>query len=432
MAKTVILGAGIVGLCCAHMLRKRGAEVLLLDRTGPARACSAGNGGWVVPSFSAPLPTPGAIRAALGCMLRRDGPVHVELRELPGIFGWLRDFLRYCTPRHHRAGIAALVNLNRSTMDLYDMLERDGVEFEMHRSGLLFAFLSEKARDAALCDLEIMRQYGSTMPRSLSSADVTQHECALSPHVKAGFHVERDRDVRPESLCAGLARKLAESGIDIRHIDAQISPELHGRTVREIITSEGKLTADTIIIAAGVWSGSVAHSFGAHLPIIAGKGCSITVENPNINLRGPVYFGESKAGCTPFAGALRLAGTLDLSTVNDRILPQRLSALRQAPARYLRHEIRGSVENEWMGMRPLTPDGLPIIGRLPGFDNVYVATGHAMLGVTLAPATACAITDLICTGGTEFDLRPFHPGRFDNPNSLLTEPSALDVRLSTT
>jgi D-amino-acid dehydrogenase len=166
------------------------------------------------------------------------------------------------------------------------------------------------------------------------------------------------------------------------------------------------------VLAAGAWSGPLAKRFGFRLPIEAGKGYSVTISNPAVRLARPVLLGEVKLGCTPFDGALRVAGTMELSGLNTRLDPRRVAAIRRAADRYLPGSLQGTAVHEWTGMRPVLPDGLPAIGRAPGFQNLYVASGHAMLGITLAPATAEVLADLMTTERSAVDLRAFDPGRY--------------------
>jgi D-amino-acid dehydrogenase len=151
------------------------------------------------------------------------------------------------------------------------------------------------------------------------------------------------------------------------------------------------------------------------LPIEAGKGYSVTIEHPRRTVRRPLDLIEARLAVTPFRDGLRLAGTMELSGLNLRLEPRRVEAIRRAGDRYLGDWRGGTREHVWVGMRPLTPDGLPAMGLAPGSDNVYVATGHQMLGVTLAPATGMALAELMLTGHSDVDLRPFAPFRFQPP-----------------
>jgi D-amino-acid dehydrogenase len=177
-------------------------------------------------------------------------------------------------------------------------------------------------------------------------------------------------------------------------------------------TSAGTLAADEVLVAAGAWSGELASMANVRLPMQAGKGYNITVRQPEIDMRHSIYFSEVRIACTPFKDALRIAGTMEMSGINTELDTRRVDAIRRGADRVLKNWSRGASETTWAGMRPMTPDGLPVIGRAPGYDNLFFATGHAMMGVSLAPATAVVIADLMRGDDTYMDLAPFDPARF--------------------
>jgi D-amino-acid dehydrogenase len=263
--------------------------------------------------------------------------------------------------------------------------------------------------------VRLLERFGYQRPELLDGAELRRLEPGLSRNVAGGFLVREERHVRPETLTAGLASWLTERGVDIRigKAHAVIDAQRRGRDVRALVTRAGAVEADQFVLAAGAWSGRLAHQLGCRLPVEAGKGYSVTVARDDAPLGRPVDMIEARVACTPFDGALRLAGTMELSGLNLRLAPERLAAIRRAGEQYLA-DWRGGEEHAWVGMRPLTPDGLPLIGLLPGADNLYVATGHAMLGVTLAPATGEALARhmLDDTRASETQLAPFDPGRF--------------------
>jgi D-amino-acid dehydrogenase len=412
MGRTIIIGGGVIGLACAYELVRRGQRVTVVEMGTPGAACSSGNTGWIVPSFSAPIPAPGVVGTSLRWMLSRDSPVYIKPRADIEFLSWLWDFWRHCNVRDYRAGLAAVAGLNARTMALFDALAADGVEFEMHRAGVLFVFLDRGAMGHILSELDRTRVFGFGHSRALSGDDVHDLEPALSRGVVGGILLEQERHVRPETLTAGLVGRLRGLGVEIRTGVAVTGLARRGAALTGVETTGGVLQAETFLIAAGAWSGSLARWAGLRLPLEAGKGYSITIARPAAQLRYPVYLEEARIACSNFTGALRLAGTMELSGVNSNVDSRRLAAMRRAADRYLGDWQRGDGQVEWMGMRPVTPDGLPVMGRMPGWDNLYIATGHAMLGVTLAPATGVAIAELICTGRSSVDLAAFDPARF--------------------
>jgi D-amino-acid dehydrogenase len=177
-------------------------------------------------------------------------------------------------------------------------------------------------------------------------------------------------------------------------------------------TAAGRLEAEEFVVAAGAWTPLLLRSLGLRVPIEAGRGYAMTISAPQQNLRRPTYLAEARIACTPYPTALRLAGTMEFSSIDDPPRPRRFKAISRGADHYLRGW-RGGVESEWVGPRPVTPDGLPVIGRVGRFSNLVIAGGHAMLGLTLAPTTAVAVADLVCDGRSRYELAAFTPDRFN-------------------
>lgn len=363
--------------------------------------------------MSAPIPAPGLVGTSLKWMTRRDSPLYIRPTLDPAFAAWIIRFWRNCRPGPYAAGLHAVAALNRRTMTLFDHLVADGVRFEMHADGLLFAGLHRSAVARALEEVWPLERIGYRRPELLSGDALRRLEPGLSSAVAGGFLVEEERHVRPESFASGLADWLRERGVALLSGPerAVVGLRRRGSELTALVTLAGDVPADAVVLAAGAWSGALGARLGFAIPVQAGKGYSVTVSRPVAALQRPVDLIEARVACTPFDGALRLAGTMELSGVNLRMRPERLAAIRRAGDRYLAGW-HGAEERPWVGMRPLTPDGLPLLGRLPGTANGFVATGHAMLGVTLAPATAEALAQLVLTGSSEANLAPFDPARF--------------------
>ena len=418
MRRVIVVGAGIIGLCCAYELRRRGAAVTVLDKQDPGTGCSSGNSGWIVPSLSTPLAAPGLIKAALSWVARRNSPIRIEPRLDRALGGWLLEFRRFCNAGAYLAGVTALVHLNRRTFAFYDALQADGMEFEVHRSGLLFVFKTPIALGKMRDDMtEMAARCGYEQPRVLTADEMRGFEPGLSRSVCGGLFVAEERHVRPETLTAALVARLRDLNVDVHSRSAVTTMQARDAHVT-VVTSDGEsFEGDCLLIAAGVWSGHLGRQIGCPLPIQAGVGYSVTAPEPPGAIRHALYLFEAKVACSPFHDTVRIAGNMDLRGIDAAVDEKRIASLRRAAAAYL--EIRPPTHGEtaWMGMRPMLPDGLPVIGRAPRFDNVYFATGHGMLGVTLAPATAAALADDICSGRTDPDLDAFSPGRFTKRHS---------------
>jgi len=412
MARVVVVGAGIVGLMTAYALRKRGLEVTVLDRGQAGMACSYGNAGFLCPSLSGPLPAPGLVGQSLGWMLKPRSPLYIRPSSALRLSPWLLDFWGHCNREDYDRGLHAMLSLNRRTMSLWDALAADGVRHEAHRDGLLFAFTAEHELQIELRELRRVAAYGLPEPQELDQAQVHAAEPNLAQRVIGGILLPGEGHVEPRSLSRGLVAKLGEMGAVVREGVEVRGFERSRDDVCAVRTDQEPVPCDLVVLAAGVWTKSLAALVGGRLPLEAGKGYSITYRKPSQTFRRPIYFAGTKAVLTPFDDAVRIAGTMEFSGVNQRLTRRRVAGLRAAVHRHLHQELRGAGEVVWTGMRPMLPDGLPAIGRIGVLGNVFVSTGHAANGIFMAPTSAELLADLIVDGGSAIDARPFDPERF--------------------
>ena len=411
--RVLVVGGGVVGLCCAYELARAGAEITVVERDRCGGATSFGNAGWVVPSISAPMPAPGITAQALKMLFKTDGSLRLRPRVDPDFVRWCWRFWRNSTQERYEAGLKALLRLNEQTIQLYKGLRASGVEFEMYESGLLIAALSEETLEEYAELLETSKTAGyAGEVELLGKETLLGVEPALSDAVAGAVYAKDDLHVRPDTLASGLASYLVARDAQILE-DTEVydfTPSGKGGWLAS--TSRGKLAADRVVVAAGMWSSELLAKLGLRIPLEAGKGYSVTASGRGTKPRHALKLAEPNVACSPFEEAVRISGIFELGgrdlSVNRRLLER---VLRSASV-FLRDWAMEEQRFEWAGMRPTTPDDLPFIGAVPGHDHLYVATGHGMLGVTLGPATGAAIVPLVLEDRAPSVLEPFRVDRF--------------------
>lgn len=408
-----IIGAGAVGLCAARALAMRGSRVTVLDQGEPGSGASRGNAGWVVPNRAAPVPAPGLVGASIRSLRQRDNAFSVRMAADSDYLRWLISFWRHCNARDHSAGTEATGALNARTEVLFDQLQTGGVPFEMERADILYAYRSPAALEHDLAGMDEPARPASSAHLPLDGDALRTREPALNDDIVGGYALEQQRWVRPETLIAGLVEDLTRRGVDIRSNVTVTGFDYRSGSVRAVETSDGAITSEAVVLCAGVWTSALAKLAGVRLPIQAGKGYSLDYTTAPRPITNALYLDEVRLAVTPFDGTVRIAGLMELTPPDSALRPGRLAAIASGASQYLRDwPDDPALSSGWTGMRPLTPDGLPLIGRAPGFRNLAVAAGHAMLGITLAPATAEAIAELLTEGRAPGVIEPFDPKRF--------------------
>lgn len=377
--KIAVVGGGVIGLACAWELTRGGADVVVHERGSVGCGCSLGNAGWICPSIAAPLPEPGMVREGVLQLLRRRGAFVLHPRLDSTFARWLWVFAGSCRPERFEHGKRALKTLLDPTLELYEVYREAGVEFEIHETGLVLAGLT----DEGLAPYRSLRRMDEVGP---------EIEPALDGSAVAGvLHGTVDRYVRPETLTAGLARSLREAGAEIRE-------HKHVDSLRDV-------NADKVVVAAGLATPTLLPQI--RMPLIGARGYSIDVTGSGTPPAHALYLAEARIGISPFDDTVRVAGVFEIGTRKPRA--DAGARLLAAAAPYLKGWRPTGVGRTWSDLRPATADGLPLIGEVA--PDLYVAAGHTMLGVTLAPATAALLAPLILHGMRDPALAPFDPLR---------------------
>jgi D-amino-acid dehydrogenase len=411
----VVVGAGAVGLSCAYFLQRAGFDVVVIDAAAVGEGASWGNAGWVSPSLSAPIPGPAALRTALRSIGHPASPLWLRPQPDPGFLLWGLGFLRHCTRRCSERGLAATALLTRDAFRYFDDMLADGLDLTLERRGLLLIGTSRAAVDAEFAELGTLGAHRIQLEITrLSAAECREREPLIGPAVAGGVYVSTEGHLDPRQLTASLAALITSRGGSIRTGQPVTRFISRGTRVTAVVAG-GEVPASGVVIAAGAHSVPVARMLGARLPMTAGKGYSFSVASSRAPA-APMYLLETKAGVTPMAGRVRIAGTIEFSGLNRRLDPRRVRALKLAARGYLPGLDWAQTAEEWTGMRPMCPDGLPVLDRVPGFRNAYLATGHSTLGITLAAVTGAHMASFVRDGAAPAALRPFaFPSYFRRP-----------------
>ncbi len=413
----LVIGGGIVGVCAAHYLAGRGRQVALVEQGEIASGSSYGNAGLIVPSHCTPLAAPGVLVSGLKWMLDPESPFYVKPRLDLDLIKWLLKFTAHCTDAHVRYAIPVLRDLSDASLALFDQLSALGFDFGYERRGLLLIYKTEEGLRGGVEEARVLAGAGVTS-KTLDAREV----CALEPTVRPGMagavYFPMDAHLNPAEFVRGLARFVESKGVRIHANTAVTGIEKTGRRIETVKTTNGDFQPSEVVVAAGAWSPLLARSLKlrVRVPIQPAKGYSITVKRPAAYPVIPMLLDESRVAVTPMDSAsgpiLRFAGTLELAGMDLSINQRRVDAMRRAARNYLVEMGELETIEVWGGLRPCTPDGLPIVGRPESCDNLTIAAGHAMIGISLGPVTGKLVSQIICGEKTDVDLKPLRVERF--------------------
>lgn len=409
--EVVVVGAGMVGLATAWHLQREGVQVTVVDHEGVAAGSSWGNAGWLAPALTLPLPDPAILGTGVLAALRPSSPVYVPPTASPRLLRWLAAFTRHCTPGRWQAAMGVFVEANRRSLPAFDEL-RIG-EPSKAAEPFVAAFVGDADRDALVHELEAVAALGGLSDYELlDDGAVHDLEPGLGDAVTSGLRLHGQRFIDPGRYVHALAAAVEARGGSVR-IGRAVEVSRVGPEVRVRLEHE-TLAADAVVIATGAWLDHLARPHGVRRTVQAGRGYSFTV-HPRQRPRGPVYFPAQRVACTPLGapGAedrLRVAGMMEFRRPEDRLDPRRVRAIVEATRPLLRDVDWEAREGEWVGSRPCTVDGLPLVGatRTPG---VFVAGGHGMWGIVLGPLTGELLAAQVVRGVSDPLLTAFDPLR---------------------
>lgn len=409
-----VIGGGVIGLCSAYYLSEKGFKVTVIDRGNFRDGCSFGNAGYVAPSHFTPLATPGIIAQGLRWMLHSSSPFYIKPRLDPAMVRWGLTFWKSADQsvvERNIPHLSALLNLSRKLTA--EMHTRLGANFFMEEKGCLMMYKSaatevhEKhlAEKAAGLGIET---------KILSGSEVQALEPQVEVDVRGAVLYPIDAHLHPGEMMLALHQHLEKHGVQfVEDCPVHDFEKMQG-SVKAVHTVKGRLEADAFVLAAGSWLPLLARKLGISILLQAGKGYSVTYPDVARNLSYPAILVDSRVAMTPLGSSLRMGGTMEISGINNNILMKRVMAIYQASKKYYPSLEVPPPEKDmvWTGLRPLSPDGLPYIGRSNKYNNMIIAGGHAMLGLSLAAATGKLTEELISGCETTVPHGAFAVNRF--------------------
>jgi len=408
----LVAGGGVIGLACAYYLARAGQSVRIIEQESMGAGASRGNCGLIFVSDLPPLCAPGAIGHELIRTLRGTSPLYIKPRPDLSLAFWLVRFAANCNRRHLAHAIKAREGILRVSGELFnELFAEEDLACDFEQRGVLMAFTDPATMQGYEKTNRLLEPFGLAAT-FLDRKAIRQTEPALNERVCGGWHHRADSHLRPELLMAAWTRAAREKGV---HIDEGCRLERFDTRKGKVTgarTSTGRFTADQFILATGVWTPAIGRQLEVRIPVQPGKGYSITMDRPAVCPQTPCYLFERNVVVTPWQSGYRLGGTMEFSGFDDRLNERRLKNLETSAALYLQTPVGRRMTERWTGLRPMSVDDLPIIDRTPHFYNLYIATGHGMLGLSTATGTGRLITDMILGRQPPFDPRPFSIERF--------------------
>ncbi|MCC7229474.1 MAG: FAD-dependent oxidoreductase [Fimbriimonadaceae bacterium] len=415
MSRTaIVIGEGIIGLSCAYYLHEAGFQVTLLERGKSGHdCCSLGNAGMVVPSHFEPLAAPGMVAYGLKMMLRRKGPFGIRPTLNPDLLQWAWTFMRSCRPGHVEKCSRLLRDLNMDSRRLYiEMAEASKGTFSLEQGGLVMLCHSERAFESEAKLAEEARRLDLRVD-VLDSREVQSLEVHTKLTAVGGVHFLDDCHLNPNELVEWLRKDLVAKGVAVRYESHVSGFKIEGRQIKAVTTGSEELQADEIVLAAGTWSGNLARQAGFRMPMQGGKGYSVNL--PVVSKPKHCYIlVEGRIAVTPMASGIRFAGTMEIVGDDLSVNSARYQGILENIPRYMPDFQPSDFDSLgiWSGLRPCSADGMPYLGRPRRLDNLIVATGHSMMGVSLAPVSGKIVAEIAKGEKAPYAMDAMAPDRF--------------------
>jgi D-amino-acid dehydrogenase len=411
--KVIVIGGGIIGLCSAYYLQKEGHQVMIVYQSNLDSGASYINAGYLSPSHFIPLAAPGMMKKGIQWMFNPASPLYIKPRLEADFLKWSWAFSKSCSAKNVQKAIKPIKEITLLSQQLFDEIkETEGFTFHYEKKGLLILCQTEKMLEAEIKIANLANSEGL-------EAKIIPHQNelkALQPNTKinaiGAVHYHCDFHTTPHEFMEEMKTFLKTSGVQFYTNEKVEALEISNQKIIAIKTDKNKLTADEFVLASGSWTPQLSKQLGVNLLIQAGKGyCINSMQNTGITI--PAILAEAKIAITPMNGFTRFAGTMEIAGVNHNINKERVETIAKSTSRYYPKVTISEEEKQEAacGLRPVTPDGLPFIGRSKKCNNLTIASGHAMMGWSMATATGKIVSEIISENKTSLDIAAFHPDR---------------------
>jgi len=408
----VIVGGGIIGLACAYYLSQKNASIRIIEQETIGSGASHGNCGLLYFSGVIPLCAPGVVKQEIYKTFFEQSALYIKPSLDFERLRWLFKFAGHCNLSHMDLASKAKNEFLRYSRDLFNMLFSDhDLKCDFEKKGLMVLFKDKKYFQKYKSTNNFLEKYGFGA-KQLNKEETLCMEPCVNENIAGAFFNEHDWHLRPEMLVDSLKKLLIEKGVVIEENCKMMDFKINRNKISHITTRNNNYSADSFVLAAGAFSSQIMEKLNLSIPVQPGKGYSITMDIPEKFPQIPCMLYERNMVATPWKTGYRLGGTMEFSGFDHALSQKRLARLINGAKEYLKSDTKKLVHETWAGFRPMTYDDMPIIGRSPSQENLFVATGHGMLGITLATGTGKAVCDLIYEEKSPVNLEPFSIQRF--------------------
>lgn len=408
----IVIGGGIIGVCCAYYLQKEGHQVTIIDQSNLDSGASYVNAGYLSPSHIIPLSAPGVMIKGLKWMFNSASPLYIKPRMDADFLKWTYAFNKSCNSNHVKKAIPAIKDIAVFSQELYkDIREQEQFKSQYSKDGILMLCQTEKALKEELKTAQLAAMEGLEV-NEVTLADLKQLEPNVNLNVIGGTHYKCDAHTTPQEFMSEMKAYLKAKGVVFYANEKVEDINVKNQKISALITKNHTLTADEYVLAAGSWSALLSKKLGVHLLLQAGKGYRINTTRPT-GIKLPAILTESKVAVTPMNGFTRFGGTMEIAGINNKINKSRVDAIANAVTKYYPNINLTEIEKDdaASGLRPVSPDGLAYIGKSSKCSNLTIATGHAMMGWSMGTGTGKLVSELISEKKLSLDINVFSPDR---------------------